>query len=35
MTITAWAEEVGMSKVTLGWRIRKGWSLELALVPPS
>lgn len=34
LTITEWAAEVGMSKVTLGWRVRRGWPLSDALVPP-
>lgn len=32
-TITEWALEVGMSKVTLCWRINQGWPLDRALTP--
>lgn len=34
-TLTEWALEVGMSKVTLRWRVRRGWLAEDALKPPS
>lgn len=30
-TITAWAEALGMSKVTLRWRVAQGWPLERCL----
>lgn len=32
-TITEWALEVGMSKVTLRWRVGQGWPLDRALTP--
>ena len=32
-TITNWAKEVGISKVTLQWRIAEGWPLEKAFSP--
>lgn len=32
-TITEWALEVGMSKITLRWRVKQGWPLERALTP--
>ena len=30
-TLTQWAEEVGISKAALGYRIRSGWNVEEAL----
>lgn len=30
--LAAWAEEVGISKDTLGYRIRKGWPVQKALL---
>ena len=30
-TLSAWALEVDISKVTLRWRLKKGWSVERAL----
>lgn len=30
-TISAWAEELGVSKATIGWRLRNGWAVARAL----
>lgn len=31
MSITAWAERLGMDRTTISWRLRKGWPVEKAL----
>lgn len=33
--VSAWAEEIGLNPMTLGYRIRAGWPVEEALTRPS
>jgi hypothetical protein len=35
MTLTAWAQETGLSLPTLSGRLRRGWSTELILTTPA
>jgi len=34
-TAAQWSEELGISKHLIGWRVRKGWSVEQALFTPA
>jgi hypothetical protein len=35
LTVAQWAQQTGLERKTLEWRIRKGWSPERALTTPS